>query len=280
MRRIRMMIGALLAAACLVPATAFALGASSLTLASPEVREGTSDIALVLQGQDGAARDVSSVRVTLSVVTADPEDASLITGATVVDAPSSASVARAVFDSDARTVDVIVSAGGSALSDEGGEAALGALRLACAGEDVAVRVSVLGVEALGASYNELRADAPAEPVDMVLNAVKEEGEGGSGSGSDSDSDSGSDSDPDAGGGSEKPGDEDSDLGSGGSGAAGGSAGSSQAPSGSSAQSSAPLAATGDPLSSIALSVGIIAVLSYAAVALAAVSLRRSIRKIN
>lgn len=279
-----MMIGALLAAACLVPATAFALGASSLTLASPEVREGTSDIALVLQGQDGAARDVSSVRVTLSVVTADPEDASLITGATVVDAPSSVSVARAVFDSDARTVDVIVSAGGSALSDEGGEVALGALRLACAGEDVAVRVSVLGVEALGASYNELRADAPAEPVDMVLNAVKEEGEGGSGSGSDSDSDSdsdsGSDSDPDAGGGSEKPGDEDSDLGSGGSGAAGGSAGSSQAPSGSSAQSSAPLAATGDPLSSIALSVGIIAVLSCAAVALAAVSLRRSIRKIN
>ncbi len=50
MRRIRMMIGALLAAACLVPATAFALGASGLTLASPEVREGTSDIALAPAG--------------------------------------------------------------------------------------------------------------------------------------------------------------------------------------------------------------------------------------
>ena len=158
-----MMIGALLAAACLVPATAFALGASGLTLASPEVREGTSDIALALRAEGDAAQDVSSVRVTLSVATAVPEDMSLITGAEVVDAPSAASVARAVFNPDAQTVDVIVSAGRSALSVENGEVALGDLRLACSGEDVAVRVSVLGVEALGTSYSDLSADAPGGP---------------------------------------------------------------------------------------------------------------------
>ena len=110
---------------------------------------------------------------------------SLITGAEVVDAPSAASVARAVFDPDAQTVDVIVSAGRSALSVENGEVALGDLRLACSGEDVAVRVSVLGVEALGTSYSDLSADAPEDPIDLVLNSSKDngdaDGDGGSGS---------------------------------------------------------------------------------------------------
>lgn len=275
MRRIRMMIGALLAAACLVPATAFALGASGLTLASPEVREGTSDIALALRAEGDAAQDVSSVRVTLSVATAVPEDMSLITGAEVVDAPSAASVARAVFNPDAQTVDVIVSAGRSALSVENGEVALGALRLACSGEDVAVRVSVLGVEALGTSYSDLSADAPEDPIDLVLNSSKDDGDadgdGGSGSGSGSE-----------GGSAGQSGDGGSGSGSGGAGSAGGSAGSNPDRGSSSDQggSAGPLATTGDPLNSIALAIGVIAAASCAAVALAAVSLRRSAREDN
>lgn len=256
MRRIRMMIGALLAAACLVPATAFALGASGLTLASPEVREGTSDIALALRAEGDAAQNVSSVRVTLSVATAVPEDMSLITGAEVIDAPSAASVARAVFNPDAQTVDVIVSAGRSALSVENGEVVLGALRLACSGEDVAARVSVLGVEALGVSYNDLSADAPEDPIDLVLNSSKDDGDG----------------DGDGGSGS----------GFGDAGSAGGSAGSNLDGGSSSDQggSAGPLATTGDPLNSIALAIGVIAAASCAAVALAAVSLRRSAREDN
>lgn len=275
MRRIRMMIGALLAAACLVPATAFALGASGLTLASPEVREGTSDIALALRAEGDAAQDVSSVRVTLSVATAVPEDMSLITGAEVVDAPSAASVARAVFNPDAQTVDVIVSAGRSALSVENGEVALGALRLACSGEDVAVRVSVLGVEALGTSYSDLSADAPEDPIDLVLNSSKDDGDadgdGGSGSGSGSE-----------GGSAGQPGDGGSGSGSGDAGSAGGSAGSNPDGGSSSDQggSADPLATTGDPLNSIALAIGVIAAASCVAVALAAVSLRRSAREDN
>lgn len=256
MRRIRMMIGALLAAACLVPATAFALGASGLTLASPEVREGTSDIELALRAEGDAAQNVSSVRVTLSVATAVPEDMSLITGAEMVDAPSTASVARAVFNPDAQTVDVIVSAGRSALSAEDGKVALGALRLACSGEDVAARVSVLGVEALGVSYNDLSADAPEDPIDLVLNSSKDDGDG----------------DGDGGSGS----------GFGDAGSAGGSAGSNLDGGSSSDQggSAGPLATTGDPLNSIALAIGVIAAASCAAVALAAVSLRRSAREDN
>ena len=256
MRRIRMMIGALLAAACLVPATAFALGASGLTLASPEVREGTSDIALALRAEGDAAQNVSSVRVTLSVATAVPEDMSLITGAEMVDAPSTASVARAVFNPDAQTVDVIVSAGRSALSAEDGKVVLGALRLACSGEDVAARVSVLGVEALGVSYNDLSADAPEDPIDLVLNSSKDDGDG----------------DGDGGSGS----------GFGDAGSAGGSAGSNLDGGSSSDQggSAGPLATTGDPLNSIALAIGVIAAASCAAVALAAVSLRRSAREDN
>mgnify|MGYP007130275189 CR=1 FL=1 len=275
MRRIRMMIGALLAAACLVPATAFALGASGLTLASPEVREGTSDIALALRAEGDAAQDVSSVRVTLSVATAVPEDMSLITGAEVVDAPSAASVARAVFNPAAQTVDVIVSAGRSALSVENGEVALGALRLACSGEDVAVRVSVLGVEALGTSYSDLSADAPEDPIDLVLNSSKDDGDadgdGGSGSGSGSE-----------GGSTGQSGDGGSGSGSGDAGSAGGSAGSNPDGGSSSDQggSAGPLATTGDPLNSIALVIGVIAAASCAAVALAAVSLRRSAREDN
>ena len=263
MRRIRMMIGALLAAACLVPATAFALGASGLTLASPEVREGTSDIALALRAEGDAAQNVSSVRVTLSVATAVPEDMSLITGAEVVDAPSAASVARAVFNPDAQTVDVIVSAGRSALSVENGEVALGDLRLACSGEDVAVRVSVLGVEALGTSYSDLSADAPEDPIDLVLNSSKDDG--------DADGDGGSGSEPGDGG-----------SGSGDAGSAGGSAGSNPDGGSSSDQGSSadPLATTGDPLNSIALAIGVIAAASCVAVALAAVSLRRSAREDN
>lgn len=256
MRRIRMMIGALLAAACLVPATAFALGASGLTLASPEVREGTSDIELALRAEGDAAQNVSSVRVTLSVATAVPEDMSLITGAEMVDAPSTASVARAVFNPDAQTVDVIVSAGRSALSAEDGKVVLGALRLACSGEDVAARVSVLGVEALGVSYNDLSADAPEDPIDLVLNSSKDDGDG----------------DGDGGSGS----------GFGDAGSAGGSAGSNLDGGSSSDQggSAGPLATTGDPLNPIALAIGVIAVASCAAVALAAVSLRRSAREDN
>ena len=256
MRRIRMMIGALLAAACLVPATAFALGASGLTLASPEVREGTSDIELALRAEGDAAQNVSSVRVTLSAATAVPEDMSLITGAEMVDAPSTASVARAVFNPDAQTVDVIVSAGRSALSAEDGKVVLGALRLACSGEDVAARVSVLGVEALGVSYNDLSADAPEDPIDLVLNSSKDDGDG----------------DGDGGSGS----------GFGDAGSAGGSAGSNPDGGSSSDQggSAGPLATTGDPLNSIALAIGVIAVASCAAVALAAVSLRRSAREDN
>lgn len=256
MRRIRMMIGALLAAACLVPATAFALGASGLTLASPEVREGTSDIELALRAEGDAAQNVSSVRVTLSVATAVPEDMSLITGAEMVDAPSTASVARAVFNPDAQTVDVIVSAGRSALSAEDGKVVLGALRLACSGEDVAARVSVLGVEALGVSYNDLSADAPEDPIDLVLNSSKDDGVG----------------DGDGGSGS----------GFGDAGSAGGSAGSNLDGGSSSDQggSAGPLATTGDPLNSIALAIGVIAAASCAAVALAAVSLRRSAREDN
>ncbi len=256
MRRIRMMIGALLAAACLVPATAFALGASGLTLASPEVREGTSDIELALRAEGDAAQNVSSVRVTLSVATAVPEDMSLITGAEMVDAPSTASVARAVFNPDAQTVDVIVSAGRSALSAEDGKVVLGALRLACSGEDVAARVSVLGVEALGVSYNDLSADAPEDPIDLVLNSSKDDGDG----------------DGDGGSGS----------GFGDAGSAGGSAGSNLDGGSSSDQggSAGPLATTGDPLNSIALAIGVIAAASCAAVALAAVSLRRSAREDN
>ncbi len=256
MRRIRMMIGALLAAACLVPATAFALGASGLTLASPEVREGTSDIELALRAEGDAAQNVSSVRVTLSVATAVPEDMSLIMGAEMVDAPSTASVARAVFNPDAQTVDVIVSAGRSALSAEDGKVALGALRLACSGEDVAARVSVLGVEALGVSYNDLSADAPEDPIDLVLNSSKDDGDG----------------DGDGGSGS----------GFGDAGSAGGSAGSNLDGGSSSDQggSAGPLATTGDPLNSIALAIGVIAAASCAAVALAAVSLRRSAREDN
>ena len=256
MRRIRMMIGALLAAACLVPATAFALGASGLTLASPEVREGTSDIELALRAEGDAAQNVSSVRVTLSVATAVPEDMSLITGAEMVDAPSTASVARAVFNPDAQTVDVIVSAGRSALSAEDGKVVLGALRLACSGEDVAARVSVLGVEALGVSYNDLSADAPEDPIDLVLNSSKDDGDG----------------DGDGGSGS----------GFGDAGSAGGSAGSNLDGGSSSDQggSAGPLATTGDPLNPIALAIGVIAAASCAAVALAAVSLRRSAREDN
>lgn len=256
MRRIRMMIGALLAAACLVPATAFALGASGLTLASPEVREGTSDIELALRAEGDAAQNVSSVRVTLSVATAVPEDMSLITGAEMVDAPSTASVARAVFNPDAQTVDVTVSAGRSALSAEDGKVVLGALRLACSGEDVAARVSVLGVEALGVSYNDLSADAPEDPIDLVLNSSKDDGDG----------------DGDGGSGS----------GFGDAGSAGGSAGSNLDGGSSSDQggSAGPLATTGDPLNSIALAIGVIAAASCAAVALAAVSLRRSAREDN
>ena len=256
MRRIRMMIGALLAAACLVPATAFALGASGLTLASPEVREGTSDIELALRAEGDAAQNVSSVRVTLSVATAVPEDMSLIMGAEMVDAPSTASVARAVFNPDAQTVDVIVSAGRSALSAEDGKVVLGALRLACSGEDVAARVSVLGVEALGVSYNDLSADAPEDPIDLVLNSSKDDGDG----------------DGDGGSGS----------GFGDAGSAGGSAGSNLDGGSSSDQggSAGPLATTGDPLNSIALAIGVIAAASCAAVALAAVSLRRSAREDN
>lgn len=256
MRRIRMMIGALLAAACLVPATAFALGASGLTLASPEVREGTSDIELALRAEGDAAQNVSSVRVTLSVATAVPEDMSLITGAEMVDAPSTASVARAVFNPDAQTVDVIVSAGRSALSAEDGKVVLGALRLACSGEDVAARVSVLGVEALGTSYSDLSADAPEDPIDLVLNSSKDDGDG----------------DGDGGSGS----------GFGDAGSAGGSAGSNLDGGSSSDQggSAGPLATTGDPLNSIALAIGVIAAASCAAVALAAVSLRRSAREDN
>lgn len=256
MRRIRMMIGALLAAACLVPATAFALGASGLTLASPEVREGTSDIELALRAEGDAAQNVSSVRVTLSVATAVPEDMSLITGAEMVDAPSTASVARAVFNPDAQTVDVIVSAGRSALSAEDGKVVLGALRLACSGEDVAARVSVLGVEALGVSYNDLSADAPEDPIDLVLNSSKDDGDG----------------DGDGGSGS----------GFGDAGSAGGSAGSNLDGGSSSDQggSAGPLATTDDPLNSIALAIGVIAAASCAAVALAAVSLRRSAREDN
>ena len=256
MRRIRMMIGALLAAACLVPATAFALGASGLTLASPEVREGTSDIELALRAEGDAAQNVSSVRVTLSVATAVPEDMSLITGAEMVDAPSTASVARAVFNPDAQTVDVIVSAGRSALSAEDGKVVLGALRLACSGEDVAARVSVLGVEALGVSCNDLSADAPEDPIDLVLNSSKDDGDG----------------DGDGGSGS----------GFGDAGSAGGSAGSNLDGGSSSDQggSAGPLATTGDPLNSIALAIGVIAAASCAAVALAAVSLRRSAREDN
>ena len=256
MRRIRMMIGALLAAACLVPATAFALGASGLTLASPEVREGTSDIELALRAEGDAAQNVSSVRVTLSVAAAVPEDMSLITGAEMVDAPSTASVARAVFNPDAQTVDVIVSAGRSALSAEDGKVVLGALRLACSGEDVAARVSVLGVEALGVSYNDLSADAPEDPIDLVLNSSKDDGDG----------------DGDGGSGS----------GFGDAGSAGGSAGSNLDGGSSSDQGSSagPLATTGDPLNSIALAIGVIAAASCAAVALAAVSLRRSAREDN
>lgn len=256
MRRIRTMIGALLAAACLVPATAFALGASGLTLASPEVREGTSDIELALRAEGDAAQNVSSVRVTLSVATAVPEDMSLIMGAEMVDAPSTASVARAVFNPDAQTVDVIVSAGRSALSAEDGKVALGALRLACSGEDVAARVSVLGVEALGVSYNDLSADAPEDPIDLVLNSSKDDGDG----------------DGDGGSGS----------GFGDAGSAGGSAGSNLDGGSSSDQggSAGPLATTGDPLNSIALAIGVIAAASCAAVALAAVSLRRSAREDN
>ncbi len=275
MRRIRMMIGALLAAACLVPATAFALGASGLTLASPEVREGTSDIALALRAEGDAAQNVSSVRVTLSVATAVSEDMSLITGAEVVDAPSAASVARAVFNPDAQTVDVIVSAGRSALSVENGEVALGDLRLACSGEDVAVRVSVLGVEALGTSYSDLSADAPEDPIDLVLNSSKDDGDadgdGGSGSGSGSE-----------GGSAGQSGDGGSGSGSGGAGSAGGSAGSNPDRGSSSDQggSAGPLATTGDPLNSIALAIGVIAAASCVAVALAAVSLRRSAREDN
>lgn len=251
-----MMIGALLAAACLVPATAFALGASGLTLASPEVREGTSDIELALRAEGDAAQNVSSVRVTLSVATAVPEDMSLITGAEMVDAPSTASVARAVFNPDAQTVDVIVSAGRSALSAEDGKVVLGALRLACSGEDVAARVSVLGVEALGVSYNDLSADAPEDPIDLVLNSSKDDGDG----------------DGDGGSGS----------GFGDAGSAGGSAGSNLDGGSSSDQggSAGPLATTGDPLNSIALAIGVIAAASCAAVALAAVSLRRSAREDN
>lgn len=271
MRRIRMMIGALLAAACLVPATAFALGASGLTLASPEVREGTSDIALALRAEGDAAQNVSSVRVTLSVATAVPEDMSLITGAEVVDAPSAASVARAVFNPDAQTVDVIVSAGRSALSVENGEVALGDLRLACSGEDVAVRVSVLGVEALGTSYSDLSADAPEDLIDLVLNSSKDYG--------DADGDGGSGSE---GGSAGQPGDGGSGSGSGGAGSAGGSAGSNPDRGSSSDQggSAGPLATTGDPLNSIALAIGVIAAASCVAVALAAVSLRRSAREDN
>lgn len=271
MRRIRMMIGALLAAACLVSATAFALGASGLTLASPEVREGTSDIALALRAEGDAAQNVSSVRVTLSVATAVPEDMSLITGAEVVDAPSAASVARAVFNPDAQTVDVIVSAGRSALSVENGEVALGDLRLACSGEDVAVRVSVLGVEALGTSYSDLSADAPEDPIDLVLNSSKDDG--------DADGDGGSGSE---GGSAGQPGDGGSGSGSGDAGSAGGSAGSNPDGGSSSDQGglAGPLATTGDPLNSIALAIGVIAAASCAAVALAAVSLRRSAREDN
>lgn len=256
MRRIRMMIGALLAAACLVPATAFALGASGLTLASPELREGTSDIELALRAEGDAAQNVSSVRVTLSVATAVPEDMSLIMGAEMVDAPSTASVARAVFNPDAQTVDVIVSAGRSALSAEDGKVALGALRLACSGEDVAARVSVLGVEALGTSYNDLSADAPEDPIGLVLNSSKDDGVG----------------DGDGGSGS----------GSGDAWSAGGSAGSNLDGGSSSDQggSAGPLATTGDPLNPIALAIGVIAAASCAAVALAAVSLRRSAREDN
>ena len=271
MRRIRMMIGALLAAACLVPATAFALGASGLTLASPEVREGTSDIEIALRAEGDAAQNVSSVRVTLSVATAVPEDMSLITGAEMVDAPSTASVARAVFNPDAQTVDVIVSAGRSALSAEDGKVVLGALRLACSGEDVAARVSVLGVEALGVSYNDLSADAPEDPIDLMLNSSKDDG--------DADGDGGSGS---AGGSAGQPGDGGSGSGSGDAGSAGGSAGSNPDGGSSSDQggSAGPLATTGDPLNSIALAIGVIAAASCAAVALAAVSLRRSAREDN
>lgn len=269
MRRIRMMIGALLAAACLVPATAFALGASGLTLASPEVREGTSDIELALRAEGDAAQNVSSVRVTLSVATAVPEDMSLITGAEMVDAPSTASVARAVFNPDAQTVDVFVSAGRSVLSAEDGKVALGALRLACSGEDVAARVSVLGVEALGTSYSDLSADAPEDPIDLVLNSSKDDG--------DADGDGGSGSE---GGSAGQPGDGGS--GSGDAGSAGGSAGSNPDGGSSSDQGglAGPLATTGDPLNSIALAIGVIAAASCAAVALAAVSLRRSAREDN
>ena len=271
MRRIRMMIGALLAAACLVSATAFALGASGLTLASPEVREGTSDIELALRAEGDAAQNVSSVRVTLSVATAVPEDMSLIMGAEMVDAPSTASVARAVFNPDAQTVDVIVSAGRSALSAEDGKVVLGTLRLACSGEDVAARVSVLGVEALGTSYNDLSADAPEDPIDLVLNSSKDDGVG--------DGDGGSGS---AGGSAGQPGDGGSGSGSGDAGSAGGSAGSNPDGGSSSDQggSAGPLATTGDPLNSIARAIGVIAVASCAAVALAAVSLRRSAREDN
>ncbi len=183
MRRIRMMIGALLAAACLVPATAFALGASGLTLASPEVREGTSDIALALRAEGDAAQNVSSVRVTLSVATAVPED----------------------------------------------------------------------------------------PIDLVLNSSKDDG--------DADGDGGSGSE---GGSAGQSGDGGSGSGSGGAGSAGGSAGSNPDRGSSSDQggSAGPLATTGDPLNSIALAIGVIAAASCAAVALAAVSLRRSAREDN
>ena len=154
---------------------------------------------------------------------------------------------------------------------ENGEVALGDLRLACSGEDVAVRVSVLGVEALGTSYSDLSADAPEDPIDLVLNSSKDYG--------DADGDGGSGSE---GGFAGQSGDGGSGSGSGGAGSAGGSAGSNPDRGSSSDQggSAGPLATTGDPLNSIALAIGVIAVASCAAVALAAVSLRRSAREDN
>lgn len=164
---------------------------------------------------------------------------------------------------------MIVSAGRSALSAEDGKVAPGALRLACSGEDVAARVSVLGVKALGVSYNDLSADAPEDPIDLVLNSSKDDGDGDGGSGFE-------------GGSAGQSGDGGSGSGSGGAGSAGGSAGSNPDGGSSSDQggSAGPLATTGDPLNSIALAIGVIAAASCAAVALAAVSLRRSAREDN
>lgn len=140
-----------------------------------------------------------------------------------------------------------------------------------AGVPDTVRVSVLGVEALGTSCSDLSADAPEDPIDLALNSSKDDG--------DADGDGGSGSE---GGSAGQSGDGGSGSGSGGAGSAGGSAGSNPDRGSSSDQggSAGPLATTGDPLNSIALAIGVIAAASCAAVALAAVSLRSSAREDN